>query len=140
MSDFKRGEPVSVHLGGKEKTPKGYEARAAGYNSIGGDWTRVELDGHYFDFPAAWVTEPTDRAANARIAASTRWANEPDRTAATAKARAAMESKWEREADPDGVLDPAERAERAQEARRAFYVRIAHLSAQARRAPKAGAS
>lgn len=62
------------------------------------------------------------------------WANTTDRTARTAPARAAMLAKFEREVDPDGVLDPAERAKRAESARKAWYSRLALRSAQARRA------
>lgn len=71
-------------------------------------------------------------SAHASVAANTRWAHEPDRTAATAKARQALADKFEHEVDPDGVLDPAERAKRAANARRAFYQRLAIKSAKAR--------
>lgn len=81
------------------------------------------------------MSEPIgDRILIAKVAAHTRWANTTDRTAATAKARQAFRDRFEREVDPDGVLDPAERAKRANNARRAFYQRLALKSAQARRA------
>jgi hypothetical protein len=48
-------------------------------------------------------------------------------------ARAAFESKFEREVDPDGMLDAAERARRAEMARKAYFTRLALASAQARR-------
>jgi hypothetical protein len=72
-------------------------------------------------------------SAHASVAANTRWAHEPDRSAATAPARAALEDKFAREVDPEGILPPAERAKRAANARRAFYQRLAIKSAQARR-------
>ena len=56
---------------------------------------------------------PHDRALVARIAAAERWARTADRTAATAPARRGLAAKFEREADPDGVLPPDERARRA---------------------------
>ena len=49
------------------------------------------------------------------------------------KARAAFQSRFELEADPDGVLPPEERARRAQQLRKAHYARLAYLSAEARR-------
>ena len=48
-----------------------------------------------------------DRALIARIAAAERWARTPDRSAATEPARRGLRAKFEREADPDGVLDAA---------------------------------
>ncbi|HET9255759.1 MAG TPA: hypothetical protein VFO16_11215 [Pseudonocardiaceae bacterium] len=46
-------------------------------------------------------------------------------------------ARFEREADPDGVLEPAERARRAQAARRAHMQRLALASSKARHARKA---
>lgn len=54
----------------------------------------------------------------------------------TKNARAASPgslSYFEREVDPDGVLDPTERARRAEYARKAYFARLALLSAKARR-------
>lgn len=42
---------------------------------------------------------------------------------------------WERQVDPDGVLDPQERARRAGHAKKAHFARLALKSAQARRKP-----
>ena len=78
-------------------------------------------------------TPSARRSLSARIAAHTRWAKTADRTAATAPARAALEAKFEREVDPDGVLTPAERARRCEHAKAAYYIRLAMLSARARR-------
>lgn len=76
---------------------------------------------------------PTDRTLIARVAAYSRWASEPDRTAATQAARNAFADRFEREVDPDGTLPPAERAKRADAAKRAYFHRLALKSAQARR-------
>jgi hypothetical protein len=65
------------------------------------------------------------RTLRARIAASERWAHEPDRAAATAPARAGLIAKFERQVDPDGLLSPGERTERTESARRAHYARMA---------------
>lgn len=82
------------------------------------------------------ASDPAERALLARIAAAEKWARVPDRNAATAKARQALVDRFERDVDPEGKLDPAERALRAESARRAFYLRLALASAKARRARK----
>lgn len=69
----------------------------------------------------------------ASIAAHESWARTPDRSARTAKARAAMLAKFEQQADPEGVLLPAERARRAEHLRKAHFQRLALKSAQSRR-------
>ena len=51
----------------------------------------------------------------------------------TEPARRGFVSKFEREVDPEGLLDPGERARRAEMARKAYFARLALLSAQARR-------
>jgi hypothetical protein len=74
----------------------------------------------------------TERILAAEVAAHIRWANEPDRTAATAKTRNAFLAGFEAEVDPDGLLDP-ERAKRAANARAAHFKRMALASVKARR-------
>lgn len=69
-----------------------------------------------------------------RIGAHESWARTEDRPARTRKARQAFIEKFEREVDPDGVLEPAERSKRAEHARTAWYQRLALKSAAARRA------
>jgi hypothetical protein len=51
----------------------------------------------------------------------------------TAPATAASMARFERQVDPEGALDPAERAKRADHARRLYYQQLAHKSAKARR-------
>jgi hypothetical protein len=75
----------------------------------------------------------SERSLAARIAANESWAATPDRAARTAPARAAMLKKFEQEVDPEGVLDPAERARRAEYKRRAYFQRLALRSAKSRR-------
>ena len=77
--------------------------------------------------------ESSDRTLASRIAAHEKWAACPDRSAATAPARRAFDERFERQVDPDGVLDPAERARRAVHARKAYFTRLALTSARARR-------
>lgn len=79
----------------------------------------------------------SDRSQIARIAANTRWAKEPDRSAATQAARDGMARKFDDQVDPGRVLAPEERARRADSARKAHYQRMARRSAQARRAKSA---
>jgi hypothetical protein len=77
-----------------------------------------------------------DRAVIARIAAAERWARSHDRSAATEPARRALRAKCEREADPDGLLAPAERTRRADALMTAHMLRLARASAQARRSDR----
>lgn len=76
---------------------------------------------------------PAERTLRARIAASTRWAKEPDRAEATAKARAARRRKLELEVDPAGVLPPAELERRVASLQRAHMTRMSLAAARARR-------
>lgn len=79
----------------------------------------------------------SDRALIARLAAHVLWAQTEDRAAATAAARKAFADSFEKLVDPDGKLDPAERATRAAAAKKAHYARLALRSAQVRRAKSA---
>jgi hypothetical protein len=79
---------------------------------------------------------PQERSLRSKIAGETSWANTADPAARTAPGRAAFLDRFEREVDPDGVLDPVDRARRAGHARKAYFARLALLSAQARRRAK----
>lgn len=76
---------------------------------------------------------PSERVLRTRLAAHVSWANTKDRSARTAPARRAYMERFERQVDPDGKLDPCERARRADHAMRAHLTRAALKSAQARR-------
>lgn len=76
---------------------------------------------------------PAQRSMRARVAANTSWSRTEDRTRRTAPARQAALDKFERLVDPDGVLDRATRAQRAEAAKRAHFQRLALLSSRARR-------
>ncbi len=82
------------------------------------------------------LMEPNERVLRARLAAHTRWSLEADPAAATAKARQAFMDSFERDVDPEGEMAPAERARRAESARKAHFTRLALKSAQARRRVK----
>lgn len=83
------------------------------------------------------ANDPEHRALISRIANATRWANEPDRAAATAKAREGLRERFERQADPDGTLSPQERTYRADRLQQAHMARMSLRAAQARSAKRA---
>jgi hypothetical protein len=83
---------------------------------------------------------PADRTTIARLGAHRKWAQCADPQAATAAARKAAGDRFEREVDPDGKLDPTERARRAESARKAYFTQLALKSAQARRTRKTSGS
>lgn len=74
-----------------------------------------------------------DTRTRARIASLTRWAHEPDRSAATRPGTNALLASFEAAVDPDGVLTPEERGKRADALKRAHFQRLAAKSAEARR-------
>jgi hypothetical protein len=69
----------------------------------------------------------------ARSAVHQSRARTDDRAGRTASARQAFRDRFEREVDPDDKLDPAERAIRAEHARKAYYANLAARSAAVRR-------
>ncbi len=73
------------------------------------------------------------RSLSGSIAAHERWSRCDDRHAATAPARRAFDERFDRQVDPDGTLPPAERALRAEHAKKAHFLRLALKSAQSRR-------
>lgn len=79
----------------------------------------------------------SDAARYGRIGGLTAWArNEPE--VMVGPAHAGFRRRFERLVDPDGILDPAERAIRADRARRAHMLTLAAKSAAARREKAAG--
>ncbi len=54
----------------------------------------------------------------------------------TAPAGAVFLSRFEREVDPDGVLDPQDRARRAEHAKKAYFIKLALASRKARAAKR----
>ena len=78
------------------------------------------------------ATLPSTRQISGSLGAHESWARTPDRTARTAPGRRAFLERFEREVDPDGTLPPEERAKRAENARKAYFARLALKSAKAR--------
>jgi hypothetical protein len=76
--------------------------------------------------------DPEVRILASQIATAERWGRTADRSAATKPARDGLRAKFEREADPDGVLDPAERARRADHLQRAHMLRMSLAAKRAR--------
>jgi len=84
------------------------------------------------------VSTPAERRTHASIAANTRWANEPDRAAATAAARAKGPGSleyWIAKTDPD--LPHAERVKRANNLKQVFYQKLAASGRKAKAAKSA---
>jgi hypothetical protein len=77
------------------------------------------------------MLDAAGKTRRARIAAHTMHAQGKTNTA---PARAALDKKFLDQVDPDRTLPEPERAKRALHARSAFYVRLAHESAQRRAA------
>lgn len=73
------------------------------------------------------------RSMQARSAAHTSWANTANRSARTDAARKASKDRFATQVDPEGLLDPRERAIRAEHARKAYYMAMAAKSVQVRR-------
>jgi len=76
--------------------------------------------------------DPRTRASIARLGAHALHAQHSG-VETTAAARSAFLRRFEAQVDPDGVLEPAERAHRAEHARKAHFTKMALRSAQARR-------
>lgn len=71
-----------------------------------------------------------------QIAANESWARTTDRSARTRAAREGLDARFEREvdeADPEGLMSPADRVKAIANRRRAYYQRLALKSAEARR-------
>ncbi len=77
-------------------------------------------------------SERSKRVLQARMAAHALHAKVEDPAAHTAPARKVFLSRFEREVDPDGVLEPQERARRAEHAKKAYFLRLAAASSRAR--------
>lgn len=78
------------------------------------------------------VLTPNERTLRARLAAHALHAG-VDSKQHTEPARRAFMARFEDEVDPDRTLLPAERARRAEHAKKAYFIRLALKSAQARR-------
>ena len=80
---------------------------------------------------------PEQRKLRSSAASLTRWALEDDRGAAMKPALAGRLARFERQVDPDSVLEPDERARRAELAKTAYMRGLALKSSRSRQAKKA---
>jgi hypothetical protein len=74
--------------------------------------------------------------ASARLAAYALHAQRDSRET-TANGRAAFLARFDREVDPEGLLEPDERRRRAEQARRAYFARLSLAAVKARQAKRA---
>ncbi|MEV0881757.1 hypothetical protein AB0I85_28495 [Micromonospora echinofusca] len=72
-----------------------------------------------------------------RAGGYTSWANTSDPAARMAATWRGRSARFERQVDPDGTMDPAERARRARQAEAAYMARLSLKAAQARKAKAA---
>ena len=79
------------------------------------------------------MLDPAERTFRARLGAHTSWANTVDPASRTAKAREAALGRFEKQVDPEGTMDPEERARRAEHAKKAYFAGLGLKSATARR-------
>jgi hypothetical protein len=77
-------------------------------------------------------SDHNERALRAKMAAHLLHARITDPAKHTASARAVFLSRFEREVDPDGVLEPAERLRLAEHAKKVYFYRLALASHKAR--------
>jgi len=75
---------------------------------------------------------PREMALRGRIGAYRLHATHDPRET-TIAARTAFLARFEREVDPDATLSPEERSRRAEASRKAYFAKLAHRSAKARR-------
>jgi hypothetical protein len=83
------------------------------------------------------ASTPAERSLHARMAAHAMHARH-DARVTTVNGRAAFLARFEHEVDPDGTLDPQERARRAEHARRSYMARLSLAAAKARRTRRQG--
>ena len=76
---------------------------------------------------------PSERTLRMRSNAYLSWAKTADPAKRLRPAWDAFDARFARQVDPDGTLEPADRARRAAAARRAYFLELARKSAKARR-------
>jgi hypothetical protein len=76
-----------------------------------------------------------ERSLRARLAAYALHAQHDPRET-TANGRAAFLARFDREVDPEGLLEPDERRRRAEQARRAYFARLSLAAVKARQAKR----
>ena len=82
---------------------------------------------------------PDERRIRAQIAGHARW-TKADREAERERAGDRVLQRFAKEVDPDGVLSPDERYQRAENARNAHMLRMRLAASRARQQPAGGAA
>src|SRR5512132_21725 len=85
--------------------------------------------------PGSEPARQAERSLRARPAAHALHAQRDPRET-TANGRAAFLARFEREVDPEGLLEPDERRRRAEQARRAYFARLSLAAVKARQAKR----
>lgn len=67
----------------------------------------------------------SERRIGGKLGAHRKWARCSDRTQATAAARSSFLARFEREVDPEGKLSDLDRTQRAESARKAYFIGLA---------------
>ena len=83
---------------------------------------------------------PEEARERGKLGAHVRWAKEADRRAAVEPMIRGQQAAFERQVDPDGTLDPRERAFRAEHARKAHMQRMQIAAAKKRKQKQAAAA
>lgn len=86
--------------------------------------------------PSGRPYSPAQRRQDARNGVLESWAHTADRPARTASARTAFLNRFERIADPDGVLSDDERTQRAAALRTAYFRWLGKRSGESRAAKR----
>src|SRR5215216_2700966 len=86
--------------------------------------------------PGSEPASSAERSLRARLAAYALHAQHDPRET-TANGRAAFLARFDREVDPEGLLEPDERRRRAEQDRRAYFARLSLASIKARQAKRA---
>jgi hypothetical protein len=94
-------------------------------------WTVVRISTEASEEESMALLTKATASLRARIGAHALHASHDSREI-TAKGRASFLASFEAKVDPDGILNPEERARRAGHLRKAHFTRLAYLSAKAR--------
>jgi hypothetical protein len=89
--------------------------------------------------PGNGPARDAERSLRARLAAYALHAQRDPRQT-TANGRAAFLARFDREVDPEGLLDADERRRRAEQARRAYFARLSLAAVKARQAKRTARS
>ena len=125
------GPTLPAHIDPSEDSPHPTEPASSAMDNGGAQSSARTGAPHRRRSSRSNELTPEQRVLRARMAAYRLHATHDPRET-TRKAREAFASRFEREVDPEGLLTPAERARRAEAARRAYFTGLALKSSRAR--------